>query len=96
MGGDPKTLQDAILYFADPANCREYLMARRLVQRGQVTPFGQKRQGRLPGEVQSLAVHQESPVGSRSSLWRRGFNPPRIRTGTEVRGVSNLGQSSAR
>src|SRR6266851_495873 len=29
MGGDPKTLQDAILYFADPANCREYLMARR-------------------------------------------------------------------
>src|ERR1035437_6128006 len=24
-----KTLQEAILYFADPANCREYLMARR-------------------------------------------------------------------
>jgi hypothetical protein len=29
MGSDPKTLQEAILYFADPANCREYLMARR-------------------------------------------------------------------
>lgn len=26
---EPKTLQDAILYFADPVNCREYLVARR-------------------------------------------------------------------
>ncbi|MGD0912694.1 MAG: IS1595 family transposase [Terracidiphilus sp.] len=26
---EPKTLQDAILYFADPINCREYLVARR-------------------------------------------------------------------
>lgn len=26
---EPKTLQQAILYFADPANCREYLVARR-------------------------------------------------------------------
>ena len=26
---EPKTLQEAILYFADPANCREYLVARR-------------------------------------------------------------------
>jgi hypothetical protein len=26
---EPKTLQEAILYFSDPANCREYLMARR-------------------------------------------------------------------
>ena len=26
---EPTTLQDAILYFADPANCREYLVARR-------------------------------------------------------------------
>jgi transposase-like protein len=26
---EPKTLQAAILYFADPANCREYLVARR-------------------------------------------------------------------
>lgn len=25
----PKTLQDAILFFADPVNCREYLVARR-------------------------------------------------------------------
>jgi transposase-like protein len=29
MESEPKTLQAAILYFADPANCREYLMARR-------------------------------------------------------------------
>src|SRR6266852_9802676 len=29
MGSEPKTLQEAILYFADPANCREYLVARR-------------------------------------------------------------------
>src|ERR1017187_10057539 len=26
---EPKTLQDAIVYFADLANCREYLVARR-------------------------------------------------------------------
>jgi transposase-like protein len=26
---EPKTLQEAILYFADPKNCREYLVARR-------------------------------------------------------------------
>ncbi len=26
---EPKTLQEAILYFADPANCRKYLVARR-------------------------------------------------------------------
>jgi len=26
---EPKTLQEAILYFSDPANCREYLVARR-------------------------------------------------------------------
>ncbi len=29
MASEPKTLQQAILYFADPANCREYLVARR-------------------------------------------------------------------
>lgn len=29
MVAEPKTLQDAILYFSDPINCREYLMARR-------------------------------------------------------------------
>jgi transposase-like protein len=29
MESEPKTLQQAVLYFADPANCREYLMARR-------------------------------------------------------------------
>src|SRR5438876_11232222 len=29
MASEPKTLQSAILYFADPANCREYLVARR-------------------------------------------------------------------
>lgn len=29
MAAEPKTLQSAILYFADPANCREYLVARR-------------------------------------------------------------------
>src|SRR5579863_2974306 len=29
MAAEPKTLQDAILYFADANNCREYLMARR-------------------------------------------------------------------
>jgi len=29
MGSEPKTLQEAILYFADPVNCREYLVARR-------------------------------------------------------------------
>jgi hypothetical protein len=29
MAAEPKTLQEAIIYFADPANCREYLMARR-------------------------------------------------------------------
>src|SRR5579863_8345033 len=29
MESEPKTLQQAILYFADPANCREYLVARR-------------------------------------------------------------------
>src|SRR5579863_7563228 len=26
---EPKTLQDAILFFSDPVNCREYLVARR-------------------------------------------------------------------
>jgi hypothetical protein len=29
MASEPKTLQEAILYFADPKNCREYLVARR-------------------------------------------------------------------
>lgn len=29
MTSEPKTLQEAILYFADPKNCREYLVARR-------------------------------------------------------------------
>src|ERR1700722_13454203 len=29
MESEPATLQEAILYFASPANCREYLMARR-------------------------------------------------------------------
>jgi transposase-like protein len=29
MATEPKTLQEAILYFASPANCREYLIARR-------------------------------------------------------------------
>src|ERR1035441_535178 len=29
MESEPKTLQEAILYFANPANCREYLVARR-------------------------------------------------------------------
>ena len=26
---EPKTLQDAVLYFADPTSCRDYLVARR-------------------------------------------------------------------
>src|SRR3989475_1051705 len=29
MASEPKTLQEAILYFADPVSCREYLVARR-------------------------------------------------------------------
>src|SRR5208282_1804209 len=29
MASEPKSLQQAILYFADPKNCREYLVARR-------------------------------------------------------------------
>jgi Transposase zinc-ribbon domain len=29
MAREPKTLQEAILYFADPVNCRAYLVARR-------------------------------------------------------------------
>ena len=29
MASEPKTLQEAIIYFADPVNCREYLVARR-------------------------------------------------------------------
>jgi hypothetical protein len=29
MASEPKTLQEAIVYFADPLNCREYLVARR-------------------------------------------------------------------
>ncbi len=29
MASEPETLQEAILYFASPANCREYLVARR-------------------------------------------------------------------
>lgn len=29
MAAEPKTLQEAIIYFADADNCREYLMARR-------------------------------------------------------------------
>jgi transposase-like protein len=29
MASEPKTLQEAILHFSDPANCREYLVARR-------------------------------------------------------------------
>jgi len=29
MASEPKTLQEAILYFSDPVNCREYLVARR-------------------------------------------------------------------
>src|SRR6267142_2187835 len=29
MAAEPKTLQEAIIYFADPVNCREYLIARR-------------------------------------------------------------------
>ena len=28
MASEPKTLQEAIIYFADPVNCREYLVAR--------------------------------------------------------------------
>src|SRR2546428_11660256 len=29
MAAEPKTLQEGIVYFADPANCRKYLVARR-------------------------------------------------------------------
>src|SRR5665213_1043779 len=29
MAAEPTTLQEAILYFSDPANCREYLVVRR-------------------------------------------------------------------
>src|SRR6266567_3224968 len=29
MASEPKTLQEAIVYFSDPVNCREYLVARR-------------------------------------------------------------------
>jgi transposase-like protein len=29
MAAEPNTLQEAIVYFADPVNCREYLVARR-------------------------------------------------------------------
>ena len=29
MSGEPNTLQEAIIYFSDPANCREYVVARR-------------------------------------------------------------------
>src|ERR1700722_16876598 len=29
MASEPKTLQEAVLYFSNPANCREYLVARR-------------------------------------------------------------------
>lgn len=29
MASEPKTLQEAVIYFATPANCREYLLARR-------------------------------------------------------------------
>jgi hypothetical protein len=29
MASEPTTLQEAIIYFADPANCRAYLVARR-------------------------------------------------------------------
>src|SRR5712691_12041658 len=29
MVAEPKTLQEAVLYFSNPANCREYLVARR-------------------------------------------------------------------
>ncbi|MDQ2839962.1 MAG: transposase [Acidobacteriota bacterium] len=29
MEQEPKTLQEAVIYFADPTNCREYLVARR-------------------------------------------------------------------
>jgi transposase-like protein len=29
MGSDPKTLQEAIVYFSDPKNCVEYIVARR-------------------------------------------------------------------
>ena len=29
MGSDPKTLQEAVVYFSNPVNCREYLVARR-------------------------------------------------------------------
>src|ERR1700683_5244121 len=29
MGTEPRTLQQAIVYFSNPANCREYLVARR-------------------------------------------------------------------
>ena len=29
MAAEPTTLQEAIIYFADPVNCREYLVARR-------------------------------------------------------------------
>lgn len=35
MEREPETLQEAILYFAHPANCRNYLMVRR--QRNGVT-----------------------------------------------------------
>jgi hypothetical protein len=29
MASEPKTLQEAIVYFSDPTNCREFLVARR-------------------------------------------------------------------
>src|ERR1700722_9807857 len=29
MASEPKSLQEAIIYFSDPKNCREYLVARR-------------------------------------------------------------------
>ena len=55
MEREPKTLQDAILYFSDPIRCREYVVARRWLN-GVTCPRCGNEKVKFPREVQSLAV----------------------------------------
>ncbi|HWZ31171.1 MAG TPA: IS1595 family transposase [Bryobacteraceae bacterium] len=78
MASDPKTLQEAILYFADPINCREYVVARRWTN-GVVCPtcgsdkvrFSEKHNrwqcnshhAKRQFTVKTGTIFEESPIG---------------------------------
>ena len=66
---EPNTLQDAILFFASPDNCREYLGKASLAQWRDV-PALRRHEGSVSSKIQPLAVWQQArPETVHSEDW---------------------------